>query len=277
MESTKNECKRWKLVLACLALTINTAGCATSIKGESSQSNATDTPQMTAAQQKVIETEKIVLKDASGNVRFEVAVREDGSLVHTMRDAKGIERISLMVDANGVARHNLMDETGTTRMGSYVYPTDHPQFAGITGTAFLNKDGRSSMKLETYKSGEVSHTFFGDNGKERISLNILNDGMAVQHFRDAAGTIRTSIYADTAGETAFGLYDAQQHIRFHNIMFANGKITQGFINRAGHYKESITFEANDSINHNAEKGVIGKFIYGVGKGIKELLTGGSDK
>ncbi len=278
MGATRNESKMAKIALTCLALIISTDGCATtSMKEESLQLKSDEAQQRSAAQQKVVETEKIILKDATGNVRFEIAVKEDGSLVHTMRDAKGNERINLVVDADGVARHNLIDETGITRVGSYVYPGDHPKFAGIAGTAFLNKDGKSSMKLETYKSGEVSQTFFGDNGKERLSLNILNDGLAIQHFRDATGILRASIYAEPTGETAFSLYDAQQHIRFHNIMSSNGKLTQGFINKAGQYRESTTFEANDTINHNVEKGFVRKFIDGVGKGLKSMLTGGSDK
>lgn len=276
MGATRNESERGKLALACLALIISTYGCATSMKGESVQLKFDEVQQRPAAQ-KVIETEKLILKDITGNVRFEIAIREDGSLVHTMRDAKGNERINLVVDADGVARHNLIDETGTTRVGSYVYPGDHQKFAGIAGTAFLNKDGKSSMRLETYKNGEVAQTFFGDNGKQRLSLNILNDGLAIQHFRDATGILRASIYAEATGATAFSLYDAQQHIRFHNIMSSNGKFTQGFINKAGQYSESTTFEVNDTINRNAEKGFVRKFIDGVGKGIKSMLTGGSDK
>ena len=287
MGATNNECKRRKLALACLALIISVDGCTTSMKGDSVQRKADEVtqtdaflshaPTPTIVHQKVVETEKIVLKDAAGNVRFEVAITDDGSLINTMRDAKGSERIKLTVGADGVARHTMMDETGTARLGSYVYPGDHPKRAGTAGTAFLNKDGKSVMQLETYKNGEVSHAFFGDNGKERISLNILNDGMAVQHFRDATGTLRTSIYADPTGETAFSLYDSQQRLRFHNIMLSNGKFTQGFINKAGQYKESTTLEENDTINHNAEKGVVRKFMDGVGKGIKSIFSSGSDK
>ncbi len=274
--------------LVSMALTAGVIGCATTpMKADTTQSKVDEpeqkimiVPQPIASpivQPKVVETEKIILKDATGNVRFEVSVKEDGSLVHTLRDAKGNERINLTVDAEGVARHNLFDDTGTIRVGSYAYPGDHQRFAGKAGTAFFNKDGKSLMQLETHTTGEVSHILFDRNGNERISLRLLNDGMAIQRFRDAKGTIRTSTYTDTSGETAFNLFDAQQRVRFRNIMLPDGKVMQSFIGKSGKEKESTILEDNDTLTHNVETGTVRKVFDSVGKTLKRMLPGDPDK
>ena len=276
------------LAVTVLALTMGTVGCATTpIKADTAQPKVDEpeqkfviVPQSIASpivQQKVVETEKIILKDAAGNIRFEIAVKEDGSLVQTLRDAKGIERLKLMVDAEGVARQNFFDETGTTRMGSYVYPADHTKFGGEAGVGFLNKDGKSVMQMETHKSGEVSHTFFDKNGNERISLRLLNDGLAIQRFRDAKGTIRTSTYTDTTGETAFNLFDAQQRVRFRSIMLPDGKLVQSFISKTGKEKESTMLEDDDTLTHKVEKGTVRKIVDSVGRTLKRILPGDSEE
>lgn len=273
-----------RVAVTVIALTAGTIGCATKpMKANTVQPKVDETDQRVVIpaqvippliiQQKVVEAEKIVLKDAAGNVRFEVAVKEDGSLVHTLRDAKGNERIKLMIDAEGVARHNIIDETGTTRVGSYVYPIDHPKFAGIAGTEFFNKDGKVLIQLGTENNREAFQVFFDNNGKDRISLNILNNGSAVQQFRDAAGTVRANTYTNTSGEIVFNLFDSQQRVRFRNIMFPNGKLTQGFMSKTGQYKESTTFEDDDTLTHTVEKGAVRKIVEGVGSALKRVLPG----
>lgn len=275
--------KVYNLVVAIMAITAGTVGCATTpTQADTVQTKVNEPEQRVVivqqiVQQKVVETEKIILKDAAGNVRFEIAVKEDGSLVQTLRDAKGIERLKLMVDAEGVARQNFFDETGTTRMGSYVYPADHTKFGGEAGVGFLNKDGKSVMQMETHKSGEVSHTFFDKNGNERISLRLLNDGLAIQRFRDAKGTIRTSTYTDTTGETAFNLFDAQQRVRFRSIMLPDGKLVQSFISKAGKEKESTMLEDDDTLTHKVEKGTVRKIVDSVGRTLKRILPGDSEE
>lgn len=124
-------------------------------------------------QQRVVEVEKIVLKDTTGNIRFEVAVKEDGSLVQTLRDKKGNDRIALMVDAEGVTRQRFFDENGKTRMESYVFPADHPEYADFVGTDILNKDGK--MALTSYIDTErvVRQTLADDNEIGRVSSYVF--------------------------------------------------------------------------------------------------------
>ncbi len=333
------------MIFAFLVLAVTITGCTTPV----------------ILQQRVVEAEKIVLKDASGNVRLQIAVDEGGGIVQTFLDAKGTERLKLMVDAENVVRERFFDEKGKIRMSNYVYredhhkfaksvgtqisypdgtpalqsfidtdssvhqtmsdqkgfdrvmsfiypddhkfpgligtklgykngenahalsidsdrvmqqtfwdengnprlgsyvkPADHPKNAGSAGTEWINTvNGGARMRIRTTSAGNADHEFFDNNNTQRIALSLSKDGVADEHFRDAAGAIRTQTY--TKGKDAsFNLFDTQNRLRFNTTSFQNGSVVQSFLSDTGENKASTTVASDGTVTHYLEKGALEK-------------------
>lgn len=192
-----DDSNRWVLKLVCLALAVTITGCTTPV----------------ILHQRVVEVEKIVLKDTAGNVRFEVSVKEDGSLVQTLRDKKGNERIALMVDAEGVARQRFFDENGKIRLGSYVYPADHPKYAEFVGTDIMNKDGHAALKSYIDAERVTRHVLIDENGKSRVTSYVFPAGhprlpeMVGTDIMNKDGGVALESYIDTQRVTRHVLHD----------------------------------------------------------------------
>ena len=152
MSIPQKDCNGWALTLVCLTLAVTATGCTTPV----------------ILQQRVVEAEKIVLKDATGKVRLQIAIDEGGGIVQTFLDAKGTERLKLMVDAENVVRQRFFDEKGTIRMGSYVYPADHPRSARWVGTDILNKEGKVAIRSAIDTQRIARHQLFNEKGAVRI-------------------------------------------------------------------------------------------------------------
>jgi hypothetical protein len=206
---------RWVLKLVCLALAVTATGCTTPV----------------ILQQRVVEVEKIVLKDTAGNIRFEVTVKEDGSLVQTLRDKKGNERIALMVDAEGVARQSLFGEDGQKRVHSYVFPTDHPQSAGMAGTDILNREGK--IALESYIDSErvTRHILHDENEKS----GVLSYVFPADHPKLPGWTGADILNKE--GKTALRSVIDSQRVARHQLFNENGAIRIGsYVNPTDHPK-----------------------------------------
>jgi hypothetical protein len=130
---------------------------------------------------KVLEAQKIVLKNADGKPRCSIEVDDKGNVLQTMADAKGNPRIRLMVEAEGTARLRMFDEKGIVRVYAATFPDQHKEYpgSGTLGVAGPQKDKPSGLHLATDKDGIAFQELYDTNGERRGEFSIYKEGWAV--------------------------------------------------------------------------------------------------
>jgi hypothetical protein len=152
---------------------------------------------------KVLETEKLVLKDENGKVRGKIEASGKDGIVQVLMDDTGTERVRLSVNKQGVARIWVNDDDGTVRVAAYSFPSndkDTPYRSGISvlgaGKETNNKP-KEAIVLATYKDGEATQAVFDKKGKLRLSMGAMPDGLANLLFLNKDGEDKCAIQLGT--------------------------------------------------------------------------------
>lgn len=205
------------MIFAFLVLAVSITGCTTPV----------------ILNQRVVETEKIVLKDAAGKVRMQIAVDEGGGIVQTFLDAKGTERLKLMVDAENVVRQRFLDEKGTIRLGNAVYPTDSPGApGGASVTAWRNKAGQELIRIHIDEQGVARHTLHDEKGTARVGSYVYPGDHPT-----AAGVVGVDIMQKN-GTTALTSYIDTDRVVRHVLFDEKMARVNSYVNPADHPKRA---------------------------------------
>ena len=189
---------------------------------------------------KVLETEKLVIKDETGKIWSTIEASSTTGVVQVLMDDKGTERIRLSVDQEGIGRLKAIDDQGVLRVSLYTYPSGHnvaPNQAGVTlvgpgkdrpqekkesiGLAtregwafqrFTDQAGKSRVMTFVNPNGDVGEQFSDKESKERWSINVFGSGLVNQRLSDSNGKLRLVAYADAAGNAEQQSYDKDEKL-----------------------------------------------------------------
>ena len=142
LDRLDREVRRWRFVAACVAL-----GTAALAVGGAA-----------AAPRRVVETQKLVIRDAAGHVRAELGPSEgDKEIVLRFRDLGGTSRVTL----------GLEGETSLLVLG--------------------DKTGRPRVGVTTLAQGAPSMTLYDPTGRARVDLGLGREGEPRVALLDARG------------------------------------------------------------------------------------------
>lgn len=205
-------------------------------------------------QQRVVEAEKIVLKDATGKVRLQIAVDEGGGIVQTFLDTKGTERLKLMVDAENVVRQRFLDEKGTIRMGNSVFPTDSPKVpGGMAVTGWSNKEGQPMIYMQVDQEGVARHTMFDEKGNARMASYVKPvdhpqqaGSSGTEWFSNINGGTWTRIQTTLSGNATHEFIDNNNKRRISLSISNDGVADERFSDAAGEIRAQTYTKGKDA-------------------------------
>jgi len=164
-------------------------------------------------QSATLEAERLVLRDAAGDMRAELAPRKDGTLAFALYDTHGNLRTELSVDAGGLGGFRLAGENG--QPGLVVTPKSL-RFADTDGAAFLAStslgltawgvgDARSGVWIGTRPDGTSAVNLADRQGRTRAGVALKGDGSPSLTLNDQEG--RTGAVLDVPADGArLGLF-----------------------------------------------------------------------
>jgi hypothetical protein len=109
-------------------------GCATLMAARSDQS-------------KVLDGQKLLLRDGKGTIRCQIEMDGDNGVVQTLTDHKGRERLKLATSADGEARFTMLDDKGATRIRLDTFPSDKKDSGGVARISVLGP-GSNGIPLD---------------------------------------------------------------------------------------------------------------------------------
>jgi len=112
--------------------------------------------------EKIIEAEKIILRDGNGVPRIELGVSENGKALWDMKDGAGITRTSLEVAEEGDAKLLFKDENGSGRI---IVNMDQKGRANLILT---DKGSEIRMAFGVLTSGKCFLELFAEDGKTSL-------------------------------------------------------------------------------------------------------------
>jgi hypothetical protein len=122
-------------------------------------------------QPKVLDGEKLILRDGKGNVRCQIEVEKDNGVVQTLTDDKGRVRLKMATSADGEARLILLDDKGATRIRLVTFPADQKNAEGVARISVLGPGSngiptdKGGVCLQTTKNGTRGMFLVGDDKK----------------------------------------------------------------------------------------------------------------
>jgi hypothetical protein len=122
-------------------------------------------------QSKVLDGEKLLLRDKKGNIRCQIEVDKDNGVVQTLTDDKGRVRLKMATSADGEARFTMLDDKGATRIRLVTFPSDLKDAEGVARISVLGpgSNGIPSDKggicIQTMKDGTTGMFLVGEDKK----------------------------------------------------------------------------------------------------------------
>lgn len=136
------------------------------------------------ARKTVVEAEQFVVRGSDGEVRGELALRDDGSLALSLYDREGRARATLAAEADGGAGLSLAGHEGQPGLS---LTARNLRFTDREGGAFLTstglgltswdvQDARSGIWLGARPDGTSALTLADSRGKTRVGIGLRADG-----------------------------------------------------------------------------------------------------
>lgn len=152
---------------------------------------------------KSIETESLVIRDKSGNVRAALGAWADGSVNLILYDKSRTARLGLSVKPDGSPRVSLTD--GKQPQIEIGFWTAN----GVTGINLSDADGRHRLLIAVAKEGAPTLGLRDKDERPRLALNVLPDGVASIALLDKAQRRRLWLATADEGLSAVRIIDDQ--------------------------------------------------------------------
>lgn len=151
--------------------------------------------------------ERLVVRDAKGNVRVGIGHNDQGDYLQSFLDADGKERIQLGTKVDGSAHVSALDKNGTQRIA---FGTSHD---GQAMHNLFDAEGRLRLMSITDSKRGAAQLVLDNQGVTRITTVSEDKGLAYQRFSDADGKRRVETFTSTDGAAVHLLLDGDGNSR----------------------------------------------------------------
>jgi hypothetical protein len=192
---------------------------------------------------KVIEAEAFRLRDSSGKVRAQLAMRPKGGVELVFQDENEEARLAIQSTKDGTPWIGFFDPG---EKGRITISVDHD---GKASLSVFDKSGNAFTSTSVSGDGNVDSTLCGSDSKPRIGMAVQSDGSASFQIQHKDQKTRMAFGLSTDGSLSQTFLDKTDNQRISVKLNPDGVASQTIYTVSGKGVANTSVAADDAVGH----------------------------